>query len=138
MSKRPMQEATFLILTSLAAGTQHGYGITADVLEISGGRVRLLAGTLYAALDRLRAEGLIEVDREEVVDGRLRRYYRLTQAGGRAMAPPAGGPRAPAPPPPGPPRPGRGGAWTSPPGRGARAARLPRRSPRGCAAHNPR
>src|SRR5215468_222345 len=86
MSKRPMQEATFLILTSLAAGTQHGYGIIADVLELSGGRVRLLAGTLYAALDRLRAEGLIDVDREEVVDGRLRRYYRLTPAGGRQLA----------------------------------------------------
>ena len=81
-----MQEATFLILTSLAAGAQHGYGITADVQEISGGRVRLLAGTLYAALDRLRAEGLIGVDREEVVDGRLRRYYRLTPAGGRELA----------------------------------------------------
>ncbi len=81
-----MQEATFLILTSLAAGTQHGYGITVEVLEISGGRVRLLAGTLYAALDRLRAEGLIDVDREEVVDGRLRRYYRLTPAGGRQLA----------------------------------------------------
>jgi DNA-binding PadR family transcriptional regulator len=85
MRKRSMQEATFLILTSLAACTQHGYGITADVLEISGGRVRLLAGTLYAALDRLRAEGLIDVDREEVVDGRLRRYYRLTPAGGRQL-----------------------------------------------------
>lgn len=81
-----MQEATFLILTSLAADAQHGYGITADVLEISGGRVRLLAGTLYAALDRLRVEGLIDVDREEVVDGRLRRYYRLTPAGGRQLA----------------------------------------------------
>src|SRR5258708_23347007 len=94
MSKRPMQEATFLILTSLAAGTQHGYGITADVLEISRGRVRLLAGTLYAALDRLRAEGLIDVDREEVVDGRLRRYYRLTPAGGRQLAAQAGRLRA--------------------------------------------
>lgn len=31
--------ATFLIVTSLAAGAQHGYGIIADVLEISGGRV---------------------------------------------------------------------------------------------------
>lgn len=70
----------------MAAGTQHGYGITVDVLEISGGRVRLLAGTLYAALDRLRAEGLIDVDREQVVDGRLRRYYRLTPAGGRQLA----------------------------------------------------
>jgi DNA-binding PadR family transcriptional regulator len=76
-----MQEATFLILTALAAGSQHGYGIISDVLEISEGRVQLRAGTLYTALDRLRAEGLIEVDREEIVDSRLRRYYRLTPAG---------------------------------------------------------
>src|SRR3954453_11555291 len=81
MSKRPMQEATFLILTALAAGSQHGYGIISDVEQISQRRVRLRAGTLYTALDRLRADGLIEVDREEVVDSRLRRYYRLTPAG---------------------------------------------------------
>jgi DNA-binding PadR family transcriptional regulator len=74
MSKRTMQEATFLILTALAGGSQHGYGIIADVTGISGGRVRLRAGTLYTALDRLRADGLIEVEREEVVDSRLRRY----------------------------------------------------------------
>jgi DNA-binding PadR family transcriptional regulator len=41
--------------------------------------VRLRAGTLYAALDRLADEKLVEVDREEVVDARLRRYYRLTR-----------------------------------------------------------
>lgn len=76
-----MQEPTFLILTALAAGPQHGYGMIGDVGEISGGRVRLRAGTLYAALDRLRAEGLVEADREEIVDARLRRYYRLTGAG---------------------------------------------------------
>jgi len=76
-----MQEATFLILTALAAGSQHGYGIITDVREISGGRVRLRAGTLYTALDRLRAEGLIGVHREEIVEGRLRRYYRLTPMG---------------------------------------------------------
>jgi DNA-binding PadR family transcriptional regulator len=76
-----MQEPTFLILTALAAGSQHGYGIITDVLQISGERVRLRAGTLYAALDRLQGEGLIETDREEVVDGRARRYYRLTSAG---------------------------------------------------------
>ena len=34
-----MQEATFLILTALADGSQHGYGIIAEVQEISGGRV---------------------------------------------------------------------------------------------------
>lgn len=81
-----MQEATFLILTALAAGSQHGYGIITDVKGISGGRVRLRAGTLYAALDRLRAEDLVSVDREEIVDGRLRRYYRLTPRGSGLLA----------------------------------------------------
>jgi DNA-binding PadR family transcriptional regulator len=81
-----MQEATFMILTALAAGSQHGYGIITDVAAISHGRVQLRAGTLYTALDRLRAEGLIEVDREEVVDSRLRRYYRLTPAGTERLA----------------------------------------------------
>jgi len=81
-----MQEATFLILTALADGSQHGYGIISEVADISQGRVRLRAGTLYTALDRLRADGLIDVDREEVVDNRLRRYYRLTPPGGRRLA----------------------------------------------------
>jgi DNA-binding PadR family transcriptional regulator len=86
MGMRTMQEATFLILTSLASGSQHGYGIITDVEEISGGRVRLRAGTLYTALDRLRVDELIGVDREEIVDNRLRRYYRLTPAGGARLA----------------------------------------------------
>jgi DNA-binding PadR family transcriptional regulator len=86
MSKRTMQEATFLILTALAAGSQHGYGIITDVRDISDGRVLLRAGTLYTALDRLRVDELIGVDREEIVDGRLRRYYRLTPAGSDLLA----------------------------------------------------
>jgi DNA-binding PadR family transcriptional regulator len=86
MSVRAMQEATFLILTALANGSQHGYGIITDVAEISGGRVRLRPGTLYTALERLCADELIGVDREEIVDGRLRRYYRLTPAGTGRLA----------------------------------------------------
>jgi DNA-binding PadR family transcriptional regulator len=81
MTRQAMQEPTFLILTALAAGPQHGYGIMTDVASISGDRVKLRAGTLYAALDRLRDEGVIDVDREEVVDSRLRRYYKLTGDG---------------------------------------------------------
>ena len=77
MPAHGLQEATLLVLTALSRGSQHGYGIVADVRQISGGRVRLRAGTLYTALDRLRAAGLIGVEREEVTDGRLRRYYRL-------------------------------------------------------------
>ena len=80
-----MQETTFLILTALAAGSRHGYGIITDVREISAGRVQLKAGTLYAALERLCADKLIEVDWEEIVDSRLRRYYRLTPAGTESL-----------------------------------------------------
>ncbi|WP_244312548.1 PadR family transcriptional regulator [Microbispora hainanensis] len=86
MTNRAMQEATFLILTALAGGSRHGYGIITDVEQISSGRVRLRAGTLYAALDRLRLDGLVSVDREEIVDNRLRRYYRLTPEGSRQLA----------------------------------------------------
>ena len=86
MAQRAMQEATFLILTALATASQHGYGIITDVERISDGRVRLRAGTLYAAVDRLRAERLIEVDHEEIVENRLRRYYALTPTGAQVLA----------------------------------------------------
>jgi DNA-binding PadR family transcriptional regulator len=86
MTKQAMQEPTFLILTALAAGPQHGYAIMTEVADISDGRVRLRAGTLYAALDRLLGDGVVDVVSEEVVDGRLRRYYRLTPAGADVLA----------------------------------------------------
>ena len=86
MSRTAIQEPTFLILTALAAGPQHGYGIMTDVARISDDRVNLRAGTLYAALDRLRADGIIDVDREEIVDSRLRRYYKLTPDGITVLA----------------------------------------------------
>ena len=66
MKKRSMQEPTFLILTALAAGPQHGYGIITDAERISGGVTRLQTGTLYMALDRLSSAGLVAPDREEV------------------------------------------------------------------------
>jgi DNA-binding PadR family transcriptional regulator len=81
-----MQETTFLVLTALADGPQHGYGIIQDIRRISAERVTLRAGTLYGALERLDADGLIAVDREEVIDGRLRRYYRLTEDGSARLA----------------------------------------------------
>ena len=48
---------------------------------MSDGRVRLRAGTLYAALERLENEGCVVLDREESEGGPPRRYYRLTPAG---------------------------------------------------------
>jgi DNA-binding PadR family transcriptional regulator len=81
-----VQEPTFLILTALAARPLHGYGIIQSVTHLSGGDVKLRAGTLYGALDRLAEQGLIEVDREEAVEGRLRRYYRLSDSGAGVLA----------------------------------------------------
>jgi DNA-binding PadR family transcriptional regulator len=81
-----MREPTLFILTALAAQPLHGYGIILSVTTLSDGEVRLRPGTLYGALDRLAAEGLIVVDHEEAVEGRLRRYYRLSDSGAAALA----------------------------------------------------
>ena len=79
-------EQTFQILTALIDGPLHGYGIIQEVEQLSGGRVQLKVGTLYGALDRLTGEGLLVLDREETVNGRLRRYYRLTDAATQVLA----------------------------------------------------
>ena len=81
-----MQEPTFLILTALAAQPLHGYGVIQSVTELSTGEVTLRPGTLYGALDRLAEQGLIVVDHEEAVEGRLRRYYRLSDHGATVLA----------------------------------------------------
>jgi DNA-binding PadR family transcriptional regulator len=86
MAGKPMTGQAFFVLTALAGGPRHGYGIVGEVAELSQGRVQLKIGSLYGVLDRLAVEGLIEADREEAHDGRLRRYYRLTQDGRRALA----------------------------------------------------
>ncbi|HWS35280.1 MAG TPA: PadR family transcriptional regulator [Actinoplanes sp.] len=81
-----MQEPTFLILTALAARPLHGYGIIQAVQTLSTGEVKMRPGTLYGALDRLTDQDLIAVEREEAVEGRLRRYYRLTDHGAAALS----------------------------------------------------
>jgi len=86
MTVRSMTGQAFFVLTALASGPRHGYGIVREVAELSQGRVQLKIGSLYGVLDRLAADGLIEPDREEARDGRLRRYFRLTRDGRRALA----------------------------------------------------
>ncbi|HEY2788776.1 MAG TPA: PadR family transcriptional regulator, partial [Gaiellales bacterium] len=76
---------TYYTLAALLDGPLHGYAIAKRAEEVSAGRVRLTAGTLYAALERLLEAGLVAVDGEEVVRGRARRYYRLTAAGSDAL-----------------------------------------------------
>ena len=64
-------EPGLLILTSLAGGPKHGYAMIEDIDRIA--RVRLGPGTLYGALARLEARGLI--------DDARRRPYQLTGLG---------------------------------------------------------
>jgi DNA-binding PadR family transcriptional regulator len=76
-----LRPASYFVLASLLDGPLHGYAIAARAEELSGGEVRLTAGTLYGALERMSGQGLVEIDREETVEGRLRRYYRLSDRG---------------------------------------------------------
>lgn len=81
----PLCEPTFLILTALAGEPLHGYGLIAEVARISDDRISLRPAALYGALDRLVDAGLVAVDREERLDGRLRRY-RLSEQGSGVLA----------------------------------------------------
>ena len=72
-------EPALLILISLADGPKHGYAMTEDIAGIAD--VRLGPGTLYGAITRLDARGLIErLDSED-----RRNPYRLTALGERAL-----------------------------------------------------
>ena len=80
-----MQAPTYHILAALLDGPLHGYALIARVEKSSGGRMRLATGTLYAALDRLSDEGYICVVDEQIVNGRARRSYGLTESGTAAL-----------------------------------------------------
>src|SRR5271157_353867 len=95
MKKTPTPE-TFLplkpnwlhVLLSLSGQEQHGYGIMQEVLERTGGKVRLWPATLYGTLKRLIDEELIEESDERPapeLDDARRRYYRLSDLGKRVL-----------------------------------------------------
>ncbi len=85
----PLKPHWFHILLSLADQEQHGYGIMQEVLDRTGGKVRLWPATLYGTLKRLTDADLIEEsgDRPSAeLDDARRRYYRLTKLGRRVLA----------------------------------------------------
>jgi DNA-binding PadR family transcriptional regulator len=90
-SPRPVSLAPhwFQILLALADRDLHGLGVMNDVLERTGGQMRLWPGMLYRNLERLVAEGLVaEIDRPKGAEsgGGQPRYFRITAAGRRACA----------------------------------------------------
>jgi DNA-binding PadR family transcriptional regulator len=68
-----------LVLASLAGGPKHGHAMIEDIAGMCG--TRLGPGTLYGAITRLEAQGLIEA----LPPQERRRPYRITAAGGRAL-----------------------------------------------------
>jgi PadR family transcriptional regulator, regulatory protein PadR len=71
----------YFVLASMLGGPLHGGAIIERAAAMSDGRVRLPTGTLYTALDRLMAEGLVRTAGEETSGGRTRRSYALTPSG---------------------------------------------------------
>jgi PadR family transcriptional regulator, regulatory protein PadR len=82
---KPLGDVATSIMAVLADGDLHGYAILAEVRLLSDGAIRLGTGTMYGALERLQDAGMVAVVDEEVVDGRLRRYYRLSGDGRAAL-----------------------------------------------------
>lgn len=78
MENLALTEATYYILLSLW-NPRHGYGIMQTVEQLSDGRVRLAAGTLYGALTALCDKGWIE--QLPVESGSRRKEYCLTEKG---------------------------------------------------------
>jgi len=84
-----MRRHWFFILLSLAERDRHGSGIVRDVLELTGGELRLWPVTLYGSLDELREAAWIRElsaapDADE--DRGNRRWFRITPQGRRALA----------------------------------------------------
>lgn len=77
----PLAPPAFWILTALASRRRHGYEILQAVAAASDGRVALKVPTLYATLERLETDGSIRTDGEEIVNGRARRYFVITEQG---------------------------------------------------------
>ena len=77
-----LTESTYYILLSLY-NPQHGYGIMQRTEELSGGRVRLAAGTLYGALNTMLDKGWIL--QLPIEDGSRQKKYKLTEKGVKVL-----------------------------------------------------
>lgn len=85
----PLTPAEFNILLALADEDRHGYGMMQEVKARTAGKVRMGPGTLYGAIKRMTAAGLIEETEwrpDPALDDERRRYYTLTQFGQRVAS----------------------------------------------------
>jgi PadR family transcriptional regulator, regulatory protein PadR len=70
-----------VLQTLQTLGPQHGYGIARRIEQVSGNRVLLNQGTIYASLVRLRQRGLIDAEWGTSENNRRAKFYALTRRG---------------------------------------------------------
>jgi len=76
---------TMLILSLLAREEMYGYQMITELSRRSDDTFALKEGTLYPILHTLEAEGLVTVREREAETGRVRKYYRITRKGQKAL-----------------------------------------------------
>ena len=91
MAKRKRETAgisdlQYLVLSALIPAPLYGYAIRKDIKERTDGQIEPSLATLYDILHRSLEDGLIERYDDVVLDGRIRRTYRITGLGEQAMA----------------------------------------------------
>jgi transcriptional regulator len=87
MSRRenPQAALELLILKTLVAGPNHGFGIALRIDETSSGLLRIEEGSLYPALHRCEKAGFIEAEWQVTEKARRARVYRLTKDGRKRL-----------------------------------------------------
>ena len=75
-----------LILRTLVFGPSHGHAIAKHVRTLSDDVLHLETGSLYPALHRLEAQGLIDAEWNTSEKGKRAKFYRLTKAGHKRLA----------------------------------------------------
>jgi len=86
MDLLPLTEAFYYILVTLCAGPAHGYAMMQAIESMSGGRVRIGAGTLYTAISTLVSKGLIENAPDLPGADSRRKMYAITPEGRQVLA----------------------------------------------------
>src|SRR5579859_4472130 len=76
-----------MVLRTLSAlGPTHGYGIARRIEQVSGDKVLLNQGTIYASLVRLQQRGWIAAEWGTSTNNRKAKFYRITARGRKQMA----------------------------------------------------
>ena len=83
--EKPQAALDLLILKTLAAGPNHGFGIALHIEETSSALLRVEEGSLYPALHRLEKTGFIDAEWKVTANSRRARVYRLTPQGRKRL-----------------------------------------------------